>query len=70
MAEFISNITFGPAPSGVPTEKQRWDRYAGRFVRDIEDFLESLDGHCCNCQPELCAQYRNPGDCGCIYSSW
>ena len=66
MSEFRSNIEFGKTAANVPTQAQRWQRYADRFVRDVEDFLrDSTPGHCCFCDPQECGPHiPSPGDCG------
>lgn len=69
MSEFISNITFGESAASVPTEAQRWQRFADRFVRDVENFLHDNtpkppSGHCCYCDPQACNPSIPSGDCG------
>lgn len=68
MSDFQSNITFGERPIVTPTAQQRWQRFADRFVRDVEEFVKNSTRieHCCTCQSEDCGPRTRPGECGCI----
>ena len=51
MAEFISNITFGPSKRDLTLE-----------ILEYEWRL-SAPGHCCECTPILCPEYLKPEVC-------